>query len=252
MIQYEKAQAFAALHVKGKPIVFVNVWDAGSAKAMTALGAKALATASWAVADAHGSADGENLDPLLVIENAKRICDCVDLPVSIDIESGYGETAGEVGAFAGQIMDAGAIGCNLEDSFPHDHSLRGIDDAAARIAAIRDMANSKNLPFFINARIDVFFAPEGTFTIPAAIDEIVKRAAAYKVAGASGLFVPRLTDYKIIREIIEQTPLPLNILLSDGLDKIPEYAELGVARISMGPNPYRNALAILGKYRDLF
>lgn len=251
MTQTLKAQTFAALHVKGKPIVFANVWDAGSAKAMATLGAKAIATASWAVADAHGSADGENLDPRLVIENAKRICDCVDLPVSVDIESGYGEAACDVGAFAGQIMDTGAIGCNLEDSFPQDHSLRKIDDAAQRIAAIRDMANTKCLPFFINARADVFFAPEGTFTKATAIDEVVKRAAAYKDAGASGLFVPRLIDHQIIKTIIEQIELPLNILLNDGLDKIPEYAELGVARISMGPNSYRNALASLEKYRNL-
>jgi len=249
--QIEKAKIFAKLHIKGKPIVFVNVWDAGSAKAVAALGAKALASASWAVADSHGSVDGENLDPQLVVQNAKRICDAVDLPVSIDLESGYGETADEVGEFTKLIMDAGAIGCNIEDSKPLDHSLRTIEDAAERIAAIRARADAIKLPFFINARTDVFFQPSGRFTAPEAISETARRAAAFKAAGANCLFVPRLTDKALIKEIVAQIDLPLNILLSDNFDKIPEYADLGVSRISMGPNPYRAALATLQKYQSL-
>lgn len=251
-IQTEKCNAFRKLHQKGQPIVFVNIWDAGSAKKVAEMGAKAIATASWAVADAHGSKDGENLPFDLVEANAKRICEAVDVPVSIDLEAGYGATSDEVAIAASKIIAVGAIGCNIEDTDPKTGKLRSIEEAQSRIKAIRTAAEKADLPFFINARTDVYFQPETMFSRATAIEEVIKRAAAFKQAGANGLFVPRQLDMEILSEIIKEIDLPLNIIMADNLEKIPEYASLGIARISMGPNPYRSALASLAQYKALY
>ena len=249
--QKEKCEFFHSLHQKGNPIVFPNIWDAGSAKTIADMGAQALATASWAVADSHGYKDGENIPFDLVKANAKRICDIVEIPVSIDLESGYGQTASEVGRFANEIMQTGAIGCNIEDSYPSDNRLRSIKEASARISAIRQNAIDLDIPFFINARTDVYFQPADMFSKTKAIDEIVIRASAYKASGANCIFVPRQLDLEIIKAIISQIELPLNIILSDDLSKIPIYAECGVSRVSMGPGAYLNSLNSLNKYKDL-
>src|SRR5258708_6285145 len=119
-----KAETFRSLHVPGRPFVLFNVWDAGTAKAVASAGAHALATGSWSVAAANGFADGEQLPLDLAIDNLARIVKATDLPVSVDLESGYGKTANEVGQSIARAIQAGAIGCNLEDSFPRDGSLR--------------------------------------------------------------------------------------------------------------------------------
>ncbi|MFL5183823.1 MAG: isocitrate lyase/phosphoenolpyruvate mutase family protein, partial [Microvirga sp.] len=114
--QMTKAQTFKALHVPGDPIILFNAWDAGSAKAVAASGAKAIATGSWSVAAAHGFEDGEHMPLDIALANLERIVAATDLPVTIDLESGYGTTAEEVGATVARALQAGAIGCNLEDS----------------------------------------------------------------------------------------------------------------------------------------
>jgi len=116
--QARKADLFRGLHIPGKPLVLFNVWDAGSSKAVTAAGAKAIATSSWSVADANGFADGENIPLDLAIANLRRIVAATELPVTVDLESGYGATPEDVGGTISLAIKAGAIGCNLEDSFP--------------------------------------------------------------------------------------------------------------------------------------
>jgi 2-methylisocitrate lyase-like PEP mutase family enzyme len=119
-----KAEQFRALHIPGKPLVLFNIWDAGSAKAIAAAGAKAIATSSWSVANANGFSDGEQTPLALAIENLHRIVGGTDLPVTIDLESGYGDAPEVVGKTIGLAIDAGAVGCNLEDSFPSNGKLR--------------------------------------------------------------------------------------------------------------------------------
>jgi len=155
--QKEKAERFRALHVRGTPVVLLNVWDAGSAKAIAAGGAAALATGSWSVAAANGYDDGEKLPFELALENLKRIVAAVDLPVSIDIESGYGDSADAVAASVRRTIDAGAIGCNLEDSLVADGRLRDVESQVQRLRAARAAADATGVPYFINARCDVFF-----------------------------------------------------------------------------------------------
>ena len=116
--QTRKAEQFRALHIPGEPLVLFNIWDAGTAKAVTAGGAKAIATSSWSVANANGFTDGECIPLALAIENLRRIVGATDLPVTIDLEGGYGDRPEVVGETIALAIDAGAVGCNLEDSFP--------------------------------------------------------------------------------------------------------------------------------------
>src|SRR5271156_5468040 len=155
--QARKAEQFRELHIAGRPLVLFNVWDAGSAKAVAASGAKAIATGSWSVANANGFADGERHPLAFAIENLRRIVSITDLPVTIDLESGYGDTPERVGKTIARAIDAGAVGCNLEDSFPANGKLREIADQCDRIRRARQTADVNNIHFFINARTDVFF-----------------------------------------------------------------------------------------------
>src|SRR5262249_40161134 len=144
--QTAKAATFRALHESGGPIVLFNIWDAGTAKVVASTGARAIATGSWSVAAANGFADGECLPLDLAIDNLNRIVAATDLPVTVDLESGYGETAQEVAHCVRRAIDAGAVGCNLEDSFPKDGSLRGVEEQAERIAHARRAAEAADIP----------------------------------------------------------------------------------------------------------
>jgi len=244
--QTTKATRFRALHIPGKPLVLFNVWDPGSAKAVTAAGAAAIATGSWSVANAHGFADGEQMPLALVIDNLRRIVAATNLPVSIDLESGYGDAPELVGETIGLAIGAGAIGCNIEDSFPANGKLRATADQCDRIRHARRSADAAGVPFFINVRCDVFY------TVPrdrhsALVDDALDRARAYAEAGADGLFVPGLVDVDPIAELARTSPLPINIMVSDDTPSLRVLAELGVARVSHGPRPYVVAMKALGE-----
>ncbi|WP_407353540.1 isocitrate lyase/phosphoenolpyruvate mutase family protein [Luteimonas sp. R10] len=245
MTQPDLARAFHALHVAGRPLVLFNAWDAGSARAIAAGGAKAIATGSWSVAAANGFGDGEQLPLDLALGNLARIVAAVELPVSIDLESGYGANPDEVGGTVARAIDAGAVGCNLEDSFPHDGSLRAIEESAQRIAAARRAADERGVAFFINARTDVYFQKDAAKDEAANIEMTIERAQAYAKAGASGLFVPGLAAPDSIRRVVEASLLPVNIMVMGDTPSLAELAALGVARVSHGPGPYSRAMAQL-------
>jgi 2-methylisocitrate lyase-like PEP mutase family enzyme len=227
------AEAFRALHKSGAPLVLFNIWDAGSARAVAMSGAKAIATSSWSVAAAHGFVDGERIPVELAIDNLRRIVCATELPVTVDLEGGYADV-GETIALA---IQAGAVGCNLEDSRPADGSLREIAEQCARI---REARQSADAAFFINARTDVFLQP-GEDQIGAAI----ARARAYAAAGADGIFVPGLEDTALILQLVQASPLPVNIMVGDRTPTLRELAALGVARVSHGPRPYVLAIQAL-------
>src|SRR5262245_59254481 len=146
-----KAQAFRSLHVPGTPFVLFNVWDAGSAKVVAGAGARAIGTGSWSVATANGFEDGEVLPLDFAIDNLARIVRVTELPVTIDLESGYGETTEHVARCVARAIAAGAVGCNLEDSYPSDGSLRPVDEHVRRIASARKAADDADIEFFLNA-----------------------------------------------------------------------------------------------------
>jgi 2-methylisocitrate lyase-like PEP mutase family enzyme len=235
--QQSKVEQFRKLHIPGNPLVLYHIWDPGSAKAAEAAGAKAIATSSWAVAEANGFSDGEQVPFGLVIDNLRRIVNTTTLPVTVDLESGYGATPEEVRESIDRAIIAGAIGCNLEDSFPENGRLREIVDQATRIHAAREAAKAASLAFFINARTDVFISTPSEQHNIAMVGLVLKRAEAYKQAGADGIFVPGLTDIGLITELTEASPLPVNIMV-DGATPLADLAKAKVARVSYGATPY--------------
>lgn len=244
-VSQAKAQAFRALHVPGRPLVLFNVWDAGSAKAVADAGARAIATGSWSVAAASGLMDGENVALDDAVANLARIVRVTDLPVSLDIERGYGERAHEVGLTITRTIKAGAIGCNLEDSIAPSGKLRGKEAQAERIAWARKAADRLSPGYFINARTDVFFQAPREQHDRAMVDEALARARAYADAGADGLFAPGLSDPGLIALLASASPIPVNIMVDDATPALAALAEAGVARVSHGPRPYLRAMAAL-------
>jgi 2-methylisocitrate lyase-like PEP mutase family enzyme len=240
--QAQKAEQFRALHIPGKPLILFNIWDAGSAKAVAMAGAKAIATSSWSVANASGFSDGEQTPLNFAIENLRRIVGATDLPVTIDLESGYGDASEVVGETIRLAIEAGAIGCNLEDSFPADGKLRKTIDQVDRIRRIRQTADAADIRFFINARTDVFFQRPPAQHDDFLVAEAIERARAYAEAGADGLFVPGLRDINLIARLADASRLPLNIMVTDGTSPLRVLAEHGVARVSYGPGPYLMAM----------
>ena len=239
MDQATKAAAFRALHVKGTPLVLYNAWDAGSAKAVADAGAPAIATGSWSVAAAQGFADGEALPMADALRTAAQIVGAVELPVSVDFEGGYAVTPEEVAENVGALIDTGVIGLNLEDRIVGGKGLHDMHMQAARIAAIRAVAQDRGVDLFINARTDVFF--QGSKDAPEALmAHALARGVAYAAAGADGLFVPGLGALEEIAQICEAQALPVNIMRAR--QDIAALAEAGVARISHGPSPYSAAM----------
>jgi methylisocitrate lyase len=240
-----RAEAFHALHVRGTPLVLLNIWDAGSAKIVTGTGAKAIATSSWSVANANGFADGEHIPLALAVDNLRRIVGATDLPVTVDLESGYGATPESLQESVKFAIGAGAVGCNLEDSFPANGKLRDIRDQADRIRRARQAADASNLRFFLNARTDVFFQRPSAQHDDGMVAEAIERAHAYAEAGADGLFAPGLKNLTLIARLAEASPLPVNIMVDDATPSVRALAEHGVARVSYGPRPYLEAMKAL-------
>lgn len=244
----KRAGDFRALHVRGRPLILFNVWDPGSAKAVANAGAKAIATGSWSVASAFGFPDGEQVPRELVLDNLRRIAAVTSLPVTIDIESGYGKNPDEVGRTIGLTLAAGAIGCNLEDSFPENGELREISEQVKRIRQARAAADAAAIPYFINVRTDVFFGRSPSPHDAAMVRAAAERARAYADAGADGIFAPGLTDLGLISRLVEAIPLPLNVMVGEKTPAIGSLAQAGVARVSHGPGPYR---AVMKQLEDL-
>jgi 2-methylisocitrate lyase-like PEP mutase family enzyme len=243
MNQNDKAVHFAALHVKGAPLLLYNAWDAGSAKAIVDAGAQAIATSSWAVAEAQGYRDGEAIPMEFAEQILARIAATVDAPVTVDIEGGYSEDDGALADNVSRLLDLGVIGINFEDRVVKGSGLYETDRHARRIAAIRQAAERKGIVLFLNARTDLFL---GQGRDPAqAVGEALERAKAYAAAGASGFFIPGLQDEALIGRICEGTALPVNVMVMDGVPPNARLAQRGVARISYGPIPYIRAMQAL-------
>lgn len=243
--QAEQATTFANLHIKGDPLILFNIWDAGSAKAVQDAGAKAIATGSWSVANAHGYEDREQLPFDLVVANTRRIVTSVDLPVSIDLEGGYGQSPEEVKQSVSEIIKVGAVGINFEDQVIGGEGLYTIEEQARRITAIREASEQLSVPLFINARTDIFLKLGSATPQEQHLQEAIDRATAYAQSGASGFFAPGLREPELIKRLCQSISLPVNIMYLPGLAETTQLAELGVSRISYGPFPYRQVMQML-------
>src|SRR3954462_2436146 len=196
---FEKAERLRLLHHEPEILVLVNVWDVASARTVAALpGCQAIATASWSIAAAHGVPDGENLGRDEMLTVAARIPAAVDLPVTADLESGYGETARDVGETIARALDAGGVRANIEGA------NRPVEEAAARIGAARERADAEGIPFVVNARLDM---PIGTTS---EVEEAVARARAYLDAGADCIYPISIDDAAVLEDVVTRIAAPVN------------------------------------------
>ncbi|HLK66565.1 MAG TPA: isocitrate lyase/phosphoenolpyruvate mutase family protein [Bryobacteraceae bacterium] len=236
MTQEEKAQRFRELH-HGPPIlVLPNAWDVATAKVFESAGFPAIATTSAGVAFSLGYADGERISQDEMLGVVARIARAVSVPVTADVESGYGDPV----ATAKAVVAAGAIGMNLEDVRGEDAETLADLDAQCRI--IREIA-ALHLPLVINARTDIFLAQVGDPTTR--LERTIKRLNAFREAGADSLFAPGVRDRETIAALARGVRGPLNILATPGTPSIADLQALGVARVSTGSGLSRAALALV-------
>ena len=235
--------AFRALHAPGGGIlVLPNAWDSMSARLIEAAGARAIATTSSGVSWSLGRRDGQGLGREEMIAAVARIVRSVRVPVTADVEAGYGlGTPEDAATTARAVLEAGAAGINLEDSPGRDGAaLLEAVEQAERITAAREAGGA----LFINARLDVYLRGAGVES--GRFAETVRRAEAYLAAGADGIFVPGVAAGDLIGRLVAAIPAPLNVLAGPGTPDVAALAALGVSRVSVGP---KLALAMLGRVR---
>jgi 2-methylisocitrate lyase-like PEP mutase family enzyme len=243
----ERAARFHQLHVGPAPFVLPNAWDAASARVLERAGFTAIAT-SGGMAFALGYPDGEWVDRDTVIDVHRRIAAAVHVPVSADLEAGYGRTPDAVADTARAAIEAGVVGMILQDWAPRERRLCPIAEQVARIQAIRAVARSYGLPFVINARTEVFLEALGDPTHR--LDVAVERLRAYRAAGADCLFVPGVRDADTIARLVGAIDGPLNVIAGPGAPPVAELARLGVKRISFGSSLMRGTLGVLGRMTE--
>jgi 2-methylisocitrate lyase-like PEP mutase family enzyme len=236
----EKARAFHDLHRRGNPLTLFNIWDPGSALAVANTGARAIATGSWSVASAFGQSDGEQMPLNLVLENLRRIVRVVDLPLTADLEMGYGATPADVSSTIRAVLATGVVGFNIEDGLVTG-GLRPIADQVQRLDAARKASDAAGVPAFLNARIDVFLQSDPSLHT-GQMSTAVERMQAFAGAGANGVFLPGLTDLALINEACANTTLPVNVMSVAASPPIAALTKAGVSRVSYGPGPYAIAM----------
>ena len=230
--QEAKATELRAL-LQNDVLVLPNAWDAGSAAVMAAAGAKAIATTSGGVSWSLGRPDGEGLDREAMAAQVGRIVEAVDVPVTADIEGGYGPAPEDVAKTVEAVIRAGAVGVNLEDSRAPGGPLFDSAEQADRLQAARNAARNAGLhDLVINARTDVILFGIGD---PAdRVADVLGRASEYKQAGVDSLFVPGLVDLDTLAELVNESPLPINVMAGPGAPSVAELQKIGVRRVTVG------------------
>ncbi|MGW1224597.1 isocitrate lyase/PEP mutase family protein [Streptomyces sp. NPDC002530] len=224
--QSHHAHVFRSLHTTAAPLALANAWDVASARVIEAAGAPAIATTSAGAAWAVGSPDGDVLDRDRALDLIGRIVAAVSVPVTADIEGGYGTDASEVAETVAGVLAAGAVGVNIEDG------ARPPAELASRLGAARKTAEREGVDLFLNARIDTYLF--GLGDPDTRLRETLDRAHQYIGAGADGIFVPGVTDPATLSALAGDIPVPLNVMAGPGAPAVAELGALGVARVSLG------------------
>ncbi len=237
-----KAERLLQLHEPPPVLLLVNVWDVAGARLLEEAGHPALATTSAGIANSLGYPDGEQIPREEMLQAVARITAAVNVPVTADMEAGYGATPEAAAVTARGVLAAGAVGLNLEDAH-QEHHLLDVAQQVERIQAVREVAAAATVPLVINARTDVFLAQVGdpAHRLHTAID----RGQRYRKAGADCIFVPGVADAATIATLVGEIGGPINILATHGTPAVAELSRLGVARISFGSAPMRAALGLL-------
>jgi 2-methylisocitrate lyase-like PEP mutase family enzyme len=231
---YEKACLFHSFHKEENPLILPNAWDALSARIFEQAGAKAIATTSAGIAAVFGYADGQRMPKDLLFMMIDRIVKSVTVPVTVDLEAGFGDTTEEICETVLGILKIGAVGINIEDADPkRPGRLFPIDDQVEKIKAIKTLAQKVNIPLFVNVRTDVFWL--NLFTTPEEqLTEALIRLKSYQDAGADGVFVPGLTHSDLIREVTKVIHVPLNLLAGSWIEDGAILKLFGVSRLTLG------------------
>ena len=244
-----KANALRELHHTGKVLLLPNVWDVASAHIIEDAGFPAIATTSAGIAFSLGYPDGQRISRKEMVAQVARIARAVKVPVTADVEAGYGDRPEDAAQTACEVIEAGAVGMNFEDGT--DDPRRPLIDLPLqlkRIHAIREAAVKSGVTLVLNARTDVYLsqvgAPETRY------DHALQRLRAYREAGADCAFIPGLRDPRIIKQFVQDVQYPLNILAGPGSPSVIELEKLGVARVSLGSAPMRATLGLLRRMAD--
>lgn len=242
--QTDKAVLFRQLHRGPGVLLLPNAWDVASARIFEEAGFPAMATTSAGIAFSLGYPDGQRISCEEMIARVGRIVRAVKVPVSADIEAGYGTSPEDAARTTRELIEAGAIGMNLEDaSDRRDQPLLSLELAVEKIKAVRETAAQLRAPIVLNARTEVYLLPGGNSDADYA--EAVRRLVAFRDAGADCVFAPGLKDAETIRRLVKDVACPLNILAVSGTPSIAELEKLGVARVSVGSGFMRATLGLL-------
>ena len=247
--QKAKADTFRARHRGPRLLLLPNAWDVASARVLEEAGFGAMATTSAGIAFTLGYPDGQRISREEMLRVVARIVAAVVVPVTADMEAGYGNRPEDAAKTARGVMEAGAVGMNLEDGTDdRRHPLMDLPLQVEKVAAVREAARTAGLPIVLNARTDVFLLqvgpPEKRY------DMALQRLAAFRDAGADCVFVPGLRDAEALGRLVQDLQCPVNVLAGPGFPSVPELEKLGVARVSLGSGPMRATLGLLRKMAE--
>jgi len=244
--QKSKATTFRGMHRGPKVLLLPNAWDVASARIFENAGFGAIASTSAGVAFSLGYPDGEKISREEMLARVGRIARTVKVPVTADVEAGYGSRPEDAARTASEVIAAGAVGMNLEDA-THDpaHPLEELSRQLERIRAVREAALKTGVLLVLNARTDVYLLKVGD--AGKRYDETVRRLAAFRDAGADCVFIPGLSDAETISRIVRDLKCPVNILAGPGSPSVRELQNLGVARVSVGSGPMRATLGLVAR-----
>jgi 2-methylisocitrate lyase-like PEP mutase family enzyme len=239
-------ETFSQLHRQATPLLLGNIWDVHSAKVFEANGYKAIGTSSMAVAKAWGYEDGEKLPFETLLQLAKRVVEVVHIPFTVDIEGGYSRNIDGIITHINQLHDIGVAGINLEDTIAGaTRQLQPVEVFQKTLSTVADHISRNNLNLFLNIRTDGFL-----LGMPTALAETLTRINSYQNAGADGIFVPCITNPDDIKQVVQATTLPINVMCMPGLSDFNELESLGVKRISMGPFFFNKVYDQAGKLSE--
>ncbi len=253
MTQKEKAELFLKLHHDKEILVILNSWDPGSSKLIEASGFKAIGTTSMGVSASLGYPDCEAIPFTEMLQAVKRIAEKISLPLTVDIEGGFGNTTKDIVNNIKKIIETGVVGINIEDSVNRNPELLDISLFSERISAIRELSDSLGFHLVINARTDAFLTSSGN--PENRLSESIKRGKKYIEAGADCIFVPSVADVKSISALVKEISAPVNILANptNGIalpPSIKELEALGVARVSVGSSLLKATLHLIKRVAD--
>lgn len=244
----EKAETFRRLHHERQPLVLPNAWDVASARAFEEAGFPAVATSSAGLCASLGYRDGEEVPKREFFAAVGRIARSLEVPLSVDVVAGFGRGPGEVARTVRRVLATGAVGINLEDQRSQDHSLYPLAAQVRKLRAVREVATAAGVPLVLNARTDALHRARGVSEEQ--FEEAVRRAVAYRDAGADCVYPMGLAGPEAIGRFVARLDCPVNVMVRPGIPPLAELTRLGVKRVSFGPAASYATMALLRRIAD--